>query len=179
MWTPPVDQSLPADPPNFICPPRSAQGTIDLISQFGVGTSQRYARGLLNGQPSPLARSWCNLFVCDFTRAAGCPIPRMISGRYLDANQQQDWLLIAGGAEGWEQVSLERALAEVERGLIIIATWQNPDPKESGHVSVGRPAPRGPDGQLWTAQAGYRNFACGTLASGFGAKKKPLLWLHA
>lgn len=177
MWLPPIDQALPADPP-FVCIPRSPLALHSLIDQFSVEASLRYRRGLLNGKPSPLARSWCNLFVSDVTLAAGCPIPRSIKGKFLTANDQCDWLAIAGASEGWERVELERALVEVERGLIVVPAWKNPNPKESGHVAICRPAPRGPDGQLWMAQAGYRNFVSGTLASGFG-RKAPVLWMHA
>ena len=179
-WRPPVDQRLPANAPFFyaLSKVRSALDLAKCAQQFQLEVAKRYTRGLLNGQPSPLARSWCNLAVADITEAAGCPIPRSIKGKYLNANEQFDWLVIAGATEGWERVSLERAITEVERGLIVVPAWKNPDPKESGHIAVGQPAPHRPDGQLWIAQAGYRNFTCGTLGSGFG-RKAPTIWLHA
>ena len=92
---------------------------------------------------------------------------------YLLANAQFDWLASQEGVEaGWEPVpSGVEAQARANRGFLVVAVCQNPDPERPGHIAVVRPEVRtaeevraeGPA----IAQAGRQNFRRTTLVVGF------------
>ena len=90
----------------------------------------------------------------------------------LLANAQFDWLPGKGRAKGWTPVAdgvAAQALAN--RGQIVVAVCQNPDPKKSGHIAIVRPGTKTPE-QITAegpdvAQAGGTNFNSASLKRGF------------
>lgn len=147
---------------------RSADNLERVDAQF-VPEAPRYA------QSPGITR--CNLRVCDFTSAMGCPLPRIwLFGDVwteLNANALNAWLHHTGPVHGWEQV-LDRHTAQraADEGQVVVASWYNPHVDEetkkpkSGHVSNLRPS-RGRAG-VWGSQAGARNFIDELLEHGFG-----------
>jgi hypothetical protein len=172
-WRPPDDQALPAAPP-FRSPEgaRSANAYAAALEQFLVETSPRYQPGILNGEPSRLAPSWCNLFCVDVTEAMGCGLPRKDKkGKYLTANELYDWLVFHGVSERWVLTEPARALQLVETGCPVVAAA----PKREGHGHMAMVRPQGviPSGygrmgELRVAQAGARNSVNIALAAAFG-----------
>lgn len=146
---------------------RSAELLNHIVDQFEVETHQRYTpRG---------GTTFCNVFVNDVTRALACEVAQMehraASIVELDANAQIDWLAGPRGiANGWTECTQRHAREAADNGLPVVVTWKNPG--GIGHVAVGVPAPEDalPDGYLWIAQAGARNFRCGPVAAGFGLR---------
>jgi hypothetical protein len=91
----------------------------------------------------------------------------------LLANAQMTWLDGgAGQAEGWQPiVDPADAQAAANRGELVVAVYQNPDPARPGHIAVLRPSDKtrqeldrdGPQ----EAQAGKRNWLSTSVAEGF------------
>jgi hypothetical protein len=90
----------------------------------------------------------------------------------LLANAQFDWLPEKGREAGWSAVADGVAAQDLaNRGNVVVAIYQNPDPKKSGHIAIVRPgtktavqiAAEGPD----VVQAGGHNYNCASLKQGF------------
>jgi len=142
---------------------RSAQQLIAVVSQFDVSRSIRYAKGQRGGG------TWCNRFVCDVLDAMHVPIP------YQRANDMHDWFGRQGIVAGWQFVPAMRAMFDASAGKPVVATWKNPEAKQSGHVAIVVPA-KGPG--IWIAQAGLENFSFGLMRRGFGENKTVSFWSH-
>lgn len=170
LWPPPDNQALACTPPIInLSGARSRELLRAVLAQFELERWPRYRAGLLNGKPDSRARSWCNLAAVDICAALGVPLPRMLKGRYLTANDMFDWLAGDGQLQGWEPTTVQTSVRLVEEGRPVLAVWRHPIPTSSGHIAVGAPAPDDmKPGGLYIAQAGSRNFTCGTLKSGFG-----------
>jgi hypothetical protein len=90
----------------------------------------------------------------------------------LLANAQFEWLPKEGQAAGWTAVAGGVAAQDLaNRGCVVVAVCQNPDPKKSGHIAIIRPgnktleqiAAEGPD----VIQAGGTNYTSASLKRGF------------
>jgi hypothetical protein len=90
----------------------------------------------------------------------------------LLANAQFDWLPKEGKEKGWTPVPDGVAAQDLaNRGNVVVAVYQNHDPKKSGHIAIIRPgmktpeqiAAEGPD----VIQAGGTNFNSASLKRGF------------
>jgi hypothetical protein len=93
-------------------------------------------------------------------------------GSVLLANAQYDWLPKEGKEKGWTPVADGVTAQDLaNRGNIVVAVYQNQDPKKSGHIAIIRPgtktpeqiAAEGPD----VVQAGGTNFNSASLKRGF------------
>ena len=93
-------------------------------------------------------------------------------GSVLLANAQYDWLPKEGKDKGWTPVADGVAAQDLaNRGQVVVAVYQNPDPKKSGHIAIIRPgnktpeqiAAEGPD----VIQAGGTNYTSTSLKRGF------------
>ena len=143
---------------------RSPGAMREIVRQFDVTRSQRYAKGKRGGG------SWCNRFVCDVLHAMGVTIP------YQRATAMHEWFKKHSFAAGWRSVGPKVAMFEASMGRPVVATWPNPNASQSGHVAIVVPA-RGAPG-LWIAQAGSTNFSHGLDRRGFGSDKAVSYWSH-
>src|SRR4051794_5939413 len=90
------------------------------------------------------------------------------------SNRQQAWLFKEGNALGWRQVKhAVEAQRLANRGIVVVASYRNPNPKKAGHIAMIRPAEvrralvqeRGPR----IAQSGGRNYRDTDVQTGFRA----------
>lgn len=114
----------------------------------------------------PIGHStFCNIFVWDVTRAAGCEVPHWYNpgtdrattvgtGFEMTANRMHDWL-----ERRWTEVDEGDAKEAINRGHVVVVSWKNP--AGIGHVAVLLE-----DGTI--AQAGAHNFVGKSVAAGFG-----------
>jgi hypothetical protein len=164
------DLSRPVDAPIRNSPhDRHPWKLFDVVSQFHVATAERYRARDLTGDG--VKETLCNFYVCDVTRALGCPIPQQ------RANEIDFWLERYGEAHGWWRVGEGLAATLSGIGAPVVASWRNPKRESPGHVAVLVPPPRNAQG-LWICQAGKENLEFELLAKGFGALQ-PKLWGHA
>lgn len=97
----------------------------------------------------------------------------------LLANAQHDWLRSEGSEHGWTQVgSMRKAQKLANEGLLVVATYKNPDPKKPGHIAIVRPSIKGlrqiaKEGPQ-IIQAGGTNWNSTSLKEGF--KRHPDAW---
>jgi hypothetical protein len=110
-------------------------------------------------------------------------------GSVLLANAQYDWLSKEGKEKGWSPVADGNAAQDLaNHGHVVVAVYQNHDPKKSGHIAIIRPgaktpeqiAAEGPD----VIQAGGNNFNTTNLKRGFSFHpqafpKEILFYSHA
>ena len=88
----------------------------------------------------------------------------------LLANAQLRWLAEQGGEKGWAPLAGPREAEErANRGELVLAVWQNPNPRRPGHIAIIRPSEK-TDAQLDAdgpeeTQAGTRNYLDTTIAS--------------
>ncbi|HEX7615959.1 MAG TPA: hypothetical protein VF554_11875 [Thermoanaerobaculia bacterium] len=97
----------------------------------------------------------------------------------LLANAQFDWLASEGRDKGWKPVgSSIEAQHLANRGIVVVATYRESDPKKPGHIAIVRPSTKsdrsieeeGPQ----IIQAGMTNDNSTTLREGF--KHHPAAW---
>lgn len=115
----------------------------------------------------------CSQFVAAACEKLGIYILRPPEhGAVLLANAQFDWLPTEGRDKGWTPVADGVAAQDLaNRGQLVVAICQNPDPEKSGHIAIVRPgkktpqqiAAEGPD----VIQAGGTNYTCASLKRGF------------
>jgi hypothetical protein len=95
----------------------------------------------------------------------------------LLANAQMGWLREHGGAHGWRPVATPaEAQALANSGIIVVAVYENPDPKKPGHIALVRPCVKsavdldtnGPQ----VIQAGGHNHNSCSLREGFRQHNK-------
>jgi hypothetical protein len=56
------------------------------------------------------------------------------------ANRQQEWLLDEGKKKGWKQIkNAVEAQKLANEGVLVLASYKNPDAKKAGHIAVVRP----------------------------------------
>lgn len=129
----------------------------------------------LNVEESPRykaadGKTYCNIFVWDFTRAMGREVPHWVrtdgrvtqagSGKELNANGMVRWLATRGPAEGWILADRKTATDAAARGHTVVVGW------DSGNATPGHIAIMLPEGTI--AQAGKHNFVGKTVREGFG-----------
>ncbi len=116
----------------------------------------------------------CSAFAAAMAERAGVYLLRPPEhNQNLLANAQMTWLQSSAGAEdGWRPVATPTdAQAAANRGELVVAVYQNPDPDRPGHIAVLRPSEKtqaeldadGPE----EAQAGSRNWLSTNVAQGF------------
>jgi hypothetical protein len=159
-------RGLPVDAPLRLSPDAGPTELVAVLEQFAVATSPRYQRD---------AHTYCNIFLWDFTRAAGCEVPHWVFddgtpatpyqvrvdskgnkeiAHELNANAVTDWLEQHGAANGWRVVDALEAQDLADNGGVAIFAWKNPT-GGSGHVGAVRPGNGRPG--IWFAQAGADN----------------------
>ena len=93
-------------------------------------------------------------------------------GQALLANAQAQWLRRSGPDQGWQPVdSPFKAQELANAGKVVVAVYESPDPRKSGHAALVRPFDKS-DALLETegpqvTQAGAENAASTTLKQGF------------
>jgi hypothetical protein len=116
----------------------------------------------------------CSAYAAAMAQRAGVYLLRPPEhGQTLLANAQMAWLDSEAGQEaGWRPVaSPADAQAAANRGELVVAVFQNPDPHRPGHIAVLRPSEKtqeqldrdGPQ----EAQAGTHNWLSTDVADGF------------
>src|SRR5262249_62106064 len=113
----------------------------------------------------------CSLFVAAACLRLNVPMLAPPPQDFL-SNRQQQWLLGEGRKRGWVQLrnGLE-AQKLANQGVVVVASYRNPNPKKAGHIAMVRPAavrvtevlqfgPR-------ICQAGARNYNNVSLKTGF------------
>lgn len=137
--------------------PDSRKQTLhDIITALDVEKALRYA---------PRGDTYCNIFVWDVSRAAGCEIPHwydLQTGQYrevghgieMHANRMVDWL-----KGNWAEMVRDAAFDAAAAGYLVVCGWRNPG--GIGHVAVLLP-----EGTI--AQAGASNFVGKPINHGFG-----------
>jgi len=143
---------------------RSAQRYTNVIAQFSVETSRRYA---VNKKGT--GDTYCNIFVWDVTSAMGAQIPYYYDPKtgapmtypdvkgamYMSANRMYNWLHQHGARYGWHEVSAEQAQMLANQGKPVVASLKRTG--MSGHVQMVCPSKDGvydPKRGVTIAQAG-------------------------
>lgn len=126
------------------------------------------------GEPDGKAggpRTHCSLFVAAVCWKLHAPMLDPPPQTFL-SNRQQDWLLKEGKDKGWTElrdgVDGQRL---ANRGVLVVASYRNPNPKKAGHIAVLHPAPVSlravaADGPRIT-QAGAHNYRETDVENGF------------
>jgi hypothetical protein len=131
---------------------RCLEAYLATLGQFHVGGHPRYQRRDIDLDGD--LDTTCNVYLADASTALGCPIPRSLEGRWLRAADQILWLRSEGQQRyGWVPCEKAVAMARALKGRPTVATWLNPEPKQSSHVAFVVPPPAGLSG-LWVSQAG-------------------------
>jgi len=82
----------------------------------------------------------CSLFVAAACLKLGVPMLEPPPETFL-SNKQQEWLLGEGKKRGW--VKLKDGLKAqrlANEGVVVVASYRNPDAKKAGHIAMVRPA---------------------------------------
>lgn len=83
----------------------------------------------------------CSAFAAAFAANLGLYLLRPPAhGQNLLANAQFRWLAGAGAGQGWRPVGFVAAQTLANRGWLVLATYENPDPHRPGHIAVIRPS---------------------------------------
>ena len=123
------------------------------------------------------AHTHCSAFVAAIAMRVGVYILRPPQHpQQLLANAQADWLQGTGYIYGWRGLAGEQeAQAAADGGLLTVASYKNPNPKDSGHIAFVRPGSSGRwqilSGGPTITQAGGHNFIEGSLQQGFGSRR--------
>jgi hypothetical protein len=132
------------------------------------------------GEPDPARpggtrrTTHCSAFAAAMAQRVGVYLLRPPEhGQTLLSNAQMAWLdSAAGGGDGWRPVATPSdAQAAANRGELVLAMYQNPDPHRPGHVAIVRPSEKtraqlDQDGPQET-QAGSENWISISVAAGF------------
>jgi hypothetical protein len=132
------------------------------------------------GEPDPARpggtnhNTHCSVFAAAMAQRVGVYLLRPPEhNQSLLANAQMAWLEGDAGREGgWQPVDTVRdAQAAANRGELVVAVYENPDPHRPGHIAVLRPSEKtmeelDRDGAQ-EAQAGAVNAVSTAIADGF------------
>jgi hypothetical protein len=156
-WISP-QQGLVLNPPAIVMKlgdTRDANNLQAAAKALEVATAKRYA---------PVAVTWCNIFASDWCQVLKAPLPHVLDGKEMRANDMFDALMaIPSRYPGWSHTGTiasalaVRNLAKV--GIPQVAVWKNPMTGHPGHIVaiIDQPAGRtnrpGTSG-IWCAAAG-------------------------
>ena len=134
----------------------------------------------------PESHTHCSAFVAAIAKREGIYILRPPQHpQQLLANAQMHWLAQRGAQSGWQTVADEHAAqALANRGLFVVASYENANPHKPGHIAILRPslksaAELAADGPQIT-QAGGHNYISTTLQNGFRSRRPHILFFaHA
>ncbi|MGE0223990.1 MAG: hypothetical protein AB7F35_07525 [Acetobacteraceae bacterium] len=123
------------------------------------------------------AATHCSAFVAAMAQRLGVNVLRPPAHQQeLLANAQLAWLRAKGLAQGWRALpSHMDAQRAANRGVLVLAAFQNPDPHRPGHIAIVRPSEKSraalnQEGPQET-QAGETNTVSTTVADGFAHHK--------
>ncbi len=172
------------DPAEPCCGPITPDGMklARLLDQSGVDHLWLAAQHIVwdTGEQDParpggtMHTTHCSAFAAAMAQRAGIYLLRPPEhGQTLLANAQMAWLdSEAGRQAGWRSVATPAAAqAAANRGELVVAVFQNPDPARPGHIAVLRPSEKtqaqlDADGPQ-EAQAGAHNWLSTDVAKGF------------
>lgn len=95
------------------------------------------------GNEGPGDHSHCSAFAAAAAKRLGIYLLRPPEhGQLLLANAQADWLASEVGSQtGWRSVAdMREAQRLANQGYLVLALYQNPDPRVSGHIAIVRPS---------------------------------------
>jgi hypothetical protein len=136
----------------------------------------------LTGEPDPSRPGWsptathCSAYAAAMADRMGVYLLRPPEhGQDLLANAQLRWLAGQGEAEGWREVDAKEAQTLANQGFLVLAAYENPDPRRPGHIAVIRPSEKslaalaadGPE----DAQAGAHNALSMPVAESFAGHR--------
>src|SRR5262245_43563548 len=82
----------------------------------------------------------CSLFVAAACLRLDVPMLAPPPENFL-SNRQQEWLQAEGKKRGWVKVKdAHKAQRLANEGVVVVASYRNPDPKKAGHIAMVRPA---------------------------------------
>jgi hypothetical protein len=126
----------------------------------------------------PEAKTHCSAFVAAIAERLGIYVLRPPQHpQNLLANAQMRWLREDGQEAGWSPVAGPReAQALANKGELVLAVWENPNPHRPGHIAIIRPSER-TDAQLAAegpeeTQSGTKNYLATTVSVGFRSHPK-------
>lgn len=128
------DQRYPLNPPAIVLKlgelPRSADKTLAIAAALRFPDAPRYKPGTGGGE------TWCNLATVDFCAIARAPLPRMLNGNYIRANEFAALFKSGDVFPGWSATgsiaSASAVIALAAEGRPQIAVYQAPS--GSGHI---------------------------------------------
>lgn len=119
------------------------------------------------------AKTHCSAFAAAMSERLGAYVLRPPEHRQeLLANAQMRWLRDRGTEYGWRALASDVAAQEAaNRGELVLAAFENPNPRKPGHIAIVRPSEKtrvqldteGPQ----ETQAGTHNAISTTTAAGF------------
>jgi hypothetical protein len=121
----------------------------------------------------PEAKTHCSAYVAAMAERLKIYVLRPPEHRQgLLASAQMRWLRDHGAGHGWRALGSDAdAQSAANRGELVVAVYENPDPHSPGHIAILRPSDKsraaldreGPQ----ETQAGERNAISMTVATGF------------
>lgn len=139
----------------FLLSIRTPQSILDAVQSVDPEHSPELQPGANGGS------TWCNRFLYLVLRKLGITLPWGTYGTRV--NELISY--IDAGNDGWYPVSSAQEAQQIAlQGGIVVATYYNMTPGESGHAALVLPIA----GEVQIAQAGGKNFSRGSIARGFG-----------
>jgi hypothetical protein len=130
----------------------------------------------------PESHTHCSAFVAAIAERKDIYILRPPEhSQELLASAQMRWLTLLGAQHGWALVSGEKeAQGLANRGYFVVASYENPDLHQPGHIAIVRPSLKSAagfaaDGPQIT-QAGGHNYISTTLQTGFRSRRPQVLF---
>jgi hypothetical protein len=115
----------------------------------------------------------CSAFVASAAKQLGVYILRPPEhGQALLANAQFEWLRDKGAGHGWYAIADGyEAQRAANRGILVVASFENADAEKSGHIAIVRPTDRDRNSLLADGpsivMAGEHNYNSTTVRHGF------------
>jgi hypothetical protein len=156
--------------------------SLQVESRWPAGVHVDWETGLPDGKTESFEghHTHCSAFVASAAKQLGVYILRPPEhGQMLLANAQFEWLRDKGAADGWLPVAdTSEAQRSANAGRLVVATFENPDPQQPGHIAIVRPSDRDrasleADGAS-IIMAGEQNYNSTTVRHGFA--NHPTAW---
>ena len=153
---------------------------LDVEHRWRWGEHVDWKTGQRDGKDDSKSTSHCSAFVAGATEGLNIYVLRPPEHKmHLLANAQYQWLKVQGAAFNWFVIrSATEAQQVANRGCLVIAAYQNPNPAKHGHIAIVRPSEKA-DALIQTEgpqviQAGNENYSSTSLLSGFSHHLKSI-----
>jgi hypothetical protein len=149
--------------------------SLGVESKWPAGIHVDWETGLPDGKTESFEgkHTHCSAFVASAAKQLGVYILRPPEhGQILLANAQFEWLASSGASKGWFAViDGYDAQRYANRGYLVVASYENHDPKKPGHIAIVRPSGKSKADILAEGpqiiQAGLQNYQSTTVKHGF------------